>query len=208
MSGSSDELQLKRMIDNAIGYWKQILTLSKSVPFRELIFCEGHLTFKEIIEGIQQLPSGVKVKFHSEGSLSIVGSDSQNQQGEALSTENGFNLADPYNRRLKRLLDVSISLFYLITFPIHLLAVHKPLHFFANCFAVLLAQKTWVGYTKEEKKLPCIRKAVIACNGNLLSFSQQLPQESLETIDYWYAKDYEPANDLRLIWQQYRRLGG
>lgn len=192
---------------NAVGHWKQIRILSKSVPFRELIFCEGQLTFKEIIESIQQLPSGVKVKFHSESSFSIVGSDSQNQQGEALSTENGFNLADPYNRRLKRLLDVSASLFCLITFPIHLLTVKKPFRFFGNCFAVLLAQKTWVGYTKEEKKLPRIRKAVLACNGNPPFFSQQLPQESLETIDYWYAKDYEPANDLRLIWKQYRSLG-
>jgi hypothetical protein len=61
---------------------------------------------------------------------------------------------------------------------------------------------------KEEKKLPVIRKSVMACNGNPSSFIQQLPAESLETMDYWYAKDYESFNDLRLLWKQYRNLGG
>lgn len=191
----------------AIGNWKQIRSISKTVPFRELIFCEGQLSFKDIITAIQRLPAGIKVKFHAQCSLSIVGSDSQHQQGEAVSTENGFNLSDPYNLRLKRLFDIAASLFFLLTFPVHVFMVKKPLQFFGNCFAVLFAQKTWIGYTKEEKKLPPVRKAILACNGNPPSFSQQLPLESLETIDYWYAKDYEASIDLRLVWKQYKKLG-
>jgi len=193
---------------SGIGFWKEIKTITKSIPFRELIFCEGQLSFKEIIGAIQQLPSGIKVKFHAACSSSIVGSDSREQQGEAVSSENGFNLSDPYNRRLKRLTDVTLSVFYIVTFPLHFLGVKKPFSFFGNCFSVLFGQKTWIGYTREEKKLPPLRKAVIACNGNPASSSQQMSSESLEAIDHWYAKDYEPSNDLRLLWKQYRRLGG
>ena len=155
---------------------------------------------------MQQLPPRVTAKIHSNGSGSIVGSDSKDSSGEAVSKENGYKLADPYNRRLKRLIDVCIALFSILSFPIHLLLVKNPIGFFANCFAVLLAKKTWIGYATEVKHLPALRKPVIACNGVPASATQQLPGESLQMMDYWYARDYEPGADLKLLWKVYRRL--
>jgi hypothetical protein len=58
-----------------------------------------------------------------------------------------------------------------------------------------------------EKNLPQLRKAVIACNGIPVSVKQQLPAESLQMVDYWYARDYTPLNDLKLIKRGYRNLG-
>jgi O-antigen biosynthesis protein len=190
-----------------IGYWKNIKKLSPSVPFREIIFCEGALSFSDIIGVLPQLPEHCRIKFHASGSNSIVGSNSKDSSGEAVSRENGYKLGDPYNRRLKRLVDISISLLGIITFPIHLIGVKKPFSFFANCIAVLFAKKTWIGYLAEEKKLPRLRPGVMACNGISGSVKQQLPPESLQMMDQWYARDYEPANDLRLIWKTWRRLG-
>jgi lipopolysaccharide/colanic/teichoic acid biosynthesis glycosyltransferase len=117
-------------------------------------------------------------------------------------------MANPYNRRLKRLIDVSISLLAILTFPVHLFLIKNPGAFLSNCFAVLFAQKTWIGFAGNKKNLPLLRKGVIACNGVPLSVKQPLPEESLHMIDYWYARDYEPANDLRLIWKTYKGLGG
>ena len=191
-----------------IGYWKKIKELSSTVPFKEIIFCEGVLSFKDIIEGVQQQPSGIVTKIHAGGSSSIVGSDSKDTSGESVSKENGYKLSDPYNRRLKRLIDVCIAFFSIITFPVHLFIVKKPINFFANCFAVLLAKKTWIGYAAPEKHLPVLYEAVIACNGVPVSATQQLPKESLQMMDYWYARDYEPAADLKLLWRTYRKLGG
>jgi lipopolysaccharide/colanic/teichoic acid biosynthesis glycosyltransferase len=128
-------------------------------------------------------------------------------RGEALSKENGFNLANPYNRRLKRLVDISFSVIGLLSFPLQLFLVRKPFSFFGHCFSVLLASKTWVGYAMEEKNIPSLRKGVIACNGIPLSSRQQLPPESIHLMDYWYARDYDPVNDLKLLWRVYRRLG-
>lgn len=192
----------------AIGFWKKLKQLSVTVPFKEIVFCEGTVTFKEIIEQTQQLPNAIVAKIHAAGSCSIVGSDSKDSSGESVSKENGYKLADPYNRRLKRLIDVCLAFFSIITFPVHLFIVKRPLLFFGNCFAVLVANKTWIGYAVPEKTLPPLHTPVIACNGVPLSATQQLSKESLQMMDYWYARDYEPSADLKLLWRTYRSLGG
>jgi len=191
----------------AIGYWSRLDTISQSVPFNEIIICEGSLSFKNIIESLQQVKDKVKIKIHAADSQSIVGSDSKDTAGESLSKENGYRLANPYNRRLKRLVDVCIALAGLVSFPIQLFVVRKPFSFFGNCIDVLFGRKTWIGYSAPEKNLPSLRRAIIACNGIPASIKQELPKESLQMVDYWYARDYEPATDLKLVWKIYRRLG-
>ncbi len=201
-------LAVKENDTTAIGSLEKINQLSKILPFREIIFCQGNLSFAGIIQTIQQLPPGIIAKIHAVNSGSIVGSDSKDSSGEAVSTENGYKLADPYNRRLKRLIDVSLAGFGIITFPVQLFIVKKPVNFFMNCFMVLLAKKTWVGYAVPETQLPSLHTPVIACNGVPGTSLQQLSPESLQMMDYWYARDYEPSTDLKLIWRTYRRLGG
>jgi hypothetical protein len=153
---------------------------------------------------MEDLPGKTVVKIHAAGSYSIVGSQSKDESGEAVSKENGYNLSNPYNRRLKRLIDVSISVAGLITFPVQFILVKKPFLFFSNCFAVLFASKTWIGYAVNESKLPPLRKAVFACNGIRYNTPLMLPAESLQMMDYWYARDYDPVNDLKLAWKVYR----
>ena len=157
---------------------------------------------------MQEIPAAIKIKIHAAGSHSIVGSDSKDSTGQSVSKENGFKLSDPYNRRLKRLQDIIVSVISLLTFPIHLLFVKKPFTFFKNCFTVLFAQKTWVGYCVEENRLPKLRQSILGSNGLPIAGKQLLPIESLQMMDYWYARDYELLQDLKLITKMYRRLGG
>ncbi|MEO5945930.1 MAG: glycosyltransferase [Chitinophagaceae bacterium] len=194
--------------DKGIGSVKKIQGLTSVIPFREIIFCQGTLSYAEIIEAIQQLPSSVTTKIHAHGTTSIVGSNSKDSSGEVVSKENGFKLSDPYTRRIKRLLDVSVSIFSVITFPVHFFFVKNPFSFFSNCLLVLFARKTWIGYAIPEKNLPVLYDAIISCNGIPANNKQQLPKESLQMMDYWYARDYEPMNDLKLIKKMYRSLGG
>lgn len=201
-------ISVKGNEETAIGELKKIKELSQVLPFREIIFCQGALSFAAIIQSIQQLPGRMIAKIHASGSGSIVGSDSKDSSGESVSKENGYKLADPYNRRLKRLIDVFVSVVGIISFPIHLLLIKRPFFFFANCFWVLLAQKTWIGYASKDKHLPRLPPAIIACNGIPATVGQQLSQESLQMMDYWYARDYGPSADLKLLWHSYRRLGG
>ncbi|HET9826806.1 MAG TPA: glycosyltransferase [Chitinophagaceae bacterium] len=190
-----------------IGYWKRLNMLQPTISFKEVIFCEGALSFKDIIETVQALPKNIRVKFHASNSQSIVGSDSRHTSGEAFSRENGFNITYSYNRRIKRLIDFATSILFLVSFPFHFIFVRRPFSFFNNCFKVLSATRTWIGYTTDARDLPALPKAIIGCNGAPLTGKQQLPAESLQKVDYWYARDYEPVQDLKLLWKCYRKLG-
>ena len=191
-----------------IGYWRKLNGLQLSINFKEVILCEGSLSFKDIIEVTRTLPKNVRVKFHAAKSHSIVGSDSKNTAGEAVSRENRYKIATPYNRRIKRLVDFGVSLIFIISFPVHFIFVRESLHFFRNCFEVLFAKRTWIGYAKNGKPLPPLRRGIIGCNGIPVNAIQSLPAESLQMIDDWYAMEYEPVQDIKLLWKNYRRLGG
>ncbi len=193
---------------SAVGYYKNLVALSGVLPFREVIFCQGHLSFAAIIETTRQLPDGLTAKIHAAGSHSVIGSDSKDSSGEAVSKENGYQLADPYNRRLKRLLDVLFSLFGILSFPVQLFLVKKPFSFLQNCFRVLLAKKTWIGYAGPGHALPVLLPAVLACNGLPAGHPSSLNAESIQMTDDWYAREYKPLLDLKLIGRAYRRLGG
>jgi hypothetical protein len=191
-----------------IGYWRRLTMLQPAVTFKELIFCEGELLFKEIIGALKELPENLRVKLHASKSRSIVGSDSKDTSGESVSTENGYKLADPYNRRIKRLIDFWTSFLFLLSFPVHFIFVKKPGTFIGNCLGVLLGRYTWIGYTITAESLPPLRKAILGANGVPVSAKQELPAESLQMVDRWYAMDYEPLQDLKLIFNAYSRLGG
>ena len=191
----------------ALGHIDNLDQLSSAIAFRELIFCQGRLSFADIITRVQALPGDIQTRIHAKGSRSVVGSDSKDQSGESVSTENGFQLADPYLRRTKPLLDICIAVASLLVFPLHFLFVKRPIAFLGNCFRVLFGRMTWIGYASTGKNLPLIREGVVTCNGIPANTVQKLPAESLDMIDYWYARDYEPSTDLRLIRKTYRLLG-
>lgn len=69
-------------IDGALGNIQQLSKILKESGAKEIIFCENGLSFKEIISTIQQLPSGIRTKFHASGSSSIVGSEYRDRKGD------------------------------------------------------------------------------------------------------------------------------
>lgn len=193
---------------DSIGTLPQLPKLAATIPFKEIIFCAGTLSYARIIGILPMLPSTLTARIHARGSGSMVGSRSKDRAGDFFSIENGFALHQPYNRRLKRLTDVAVSVLLLLTFPVHVFGVQRPLSFFRNCFAVLFAKKTWIGYSLPVKSLPPLRPAVIGTHGRPLPAAEQLPGESLERMDHWYARDYDPVDDLKRIRRAYRLLGG
>ena len=178
---------------------------ANSLNANEVVFCAGNLKYAVIIEQVQVLKN-MKVRFFA--GHSIIGSDDKFSRGEALSVQTEYRLAKATNRRLKRLIDVSFSILSILTFPLHFLFVRKPLTFLSNCFSVCLGNKTWISYIFSPPSLPKLRNGVLAPNGQLQNSSYNLPQESLQMIDHWYSKDYEPLHDLKMIVRNYRHLGG
>lgn len=189
-----------------IGNMRQVKQLLSEIPVKEIIFCEGELSYQTIIEQVQLLPHTVRYKFHSKNSNSIVGSNSKDEAGDYFAMEKIFTLAQPISRRNKRLWDVLYALFFLISFPVHLLLQKKPSAFFGNTLSVLLGRKTWVGYCFNKKELPSLASSVLSSTG-LPHQLNILPKASLEKTDYWYARDYTAGNDIRVVWKNYKYLG-
>lgn len=200
-------LSVDKDTTDAIASLTEVNNIAPALNAQELIICAGRFSYKNIIAFIQQKHGNLRLRFHTAGSCSIIGSDASTKSGEVIAAETNFNLARPHSRRLKRLVDVAGALIFVFTFPIHLLLVKKPLRFFTNCFAVLYGKKTWIGYGAPSEKLPHLRPGVLAPNGNFLK-TPYPANENFYLVDFWYAQNYEPLQDVKLMLKRYRQLAG
>ncbi len=182
-------------------------TFLETVPVKEIIFCEGTLSFKDIINSMEYDTTGIRIRICAHNSASIVGSDSKNRSGKAVSGELSFHLSLPFNRRMKRLIDLIIAGIFLVTFPLHFIFIKHPLKFLTNCLNVFLGRNTWVGYSSDGNRLPPLRKGILGTNG-LPGYGYPITGESSYRIDYRYALDYSPERDLQILWNGYQNLGG
>lgn len=182
-----------------------INNVAKTLGAKEIIFSPADLSYKSMIEQLENL-KGLKAKFYSGNSL--ISSNDKTTRGEIISPETEFNLSQAGNRRMKRLVDVSFSVLSVIAFPIAFLVIKKPTQFFAHCFEVIIGNKTWIGYLFPTSSLPTLRKGILTPNGLPHCLQSSLSIESLRQLDYWYARDYEPLQDIKLLLKNYARLGG
>ena len=191
--------------DDVISHLDNIEATAGAMNAKELIFYAGTLSYKQIISLTESLNTRLKFRYHAGGSCSIVGSDTSTESGETVSAEVDFAIARSSNKRMKRLIDMITALFFLLTAPFHFFFVKSPLQFFVNCFAVLFGRITWVGYTIAQPSLPYIRKSVLAPDGK--KGHPSLSDDNLYSLNYWYARNYEPLQDVKTIFTQYKYLG-
>ncbi|NTS39974.1 glycosyltransferase [Flavisolibacter sp. BT320] len=192
--------------ENMIAHVDNLDAIAKTLLAKELILCAGSLSYKKIISLTDNLRGGLKFRYHALGSCSIVGSDTSTSSGEILSTETSFAIANASNRRLKRLIDTVTAIAFLLSFPLQLFLVNKPLGFLRNCFSVLAGKRTWVGYSKPSATLPLLRSGVLAPNGRKQP-AHTTTTENRQLLDYWYARNYEPLQDIKTIFRHYAHLG-
>lgn len=191
---------------DTLGYIGQLPGLIRKYPVKEIIFCENGLTYKEIIELLGKLPKGARNKFHASGSSSIVGSDNSKESGTYISEGREYAIGKPKNRRNKRTLDIGVSLFFLLSFPVQVFINKRPLRFYRNVFSVLFKQKTWVGYAGNGAGLPSLINSVLTSTA-LPAALNELPAESLQKSDEWYATGFSVLIDMKKIRRGYQYLG-
>jgi GT2 family glycosyltransferase len=185
--------------NNGVAPIAKIDEIAVALGAEEILFCMGSLSYQQVFQYASSIKTPLRFRFHTVGSCSIVGSDSEAANGEAITSDTNFNLEQPNNRRLKRLIDIITACTLLIFFPIHFILIKKPFQLLQNCIVVLIGKKTWIGYNNANNpSLPRLRKSVISING--------IMTENKNRIDYWYAKNYEPWQDVRLIVKNYNHL--
>jgi GT2 family glycosyltransferase len=188
-----------------LGNIEQLPELVKKYLVKEIIFCENGLSFKEIIAGISALPATTRNKFHASGSSSIVGSDSKNTSGDFIANSPKYNIELPLQRRNKRLLDIVVSILFLLAVPIIVFIKKNAAAFYKNVWTVLTGKKTWIGYASETNSLPKLKTSVITSTA-LPATLNDLPVESLLKSDEWYASGYTMMTDLKKIGRGFKYL--
>ena len=193
---------------HSIGKLSELDLLFNSYNIKEVVFCEGVLSNKDIIDIIQLSRHTINFRFHAAASSSIVGSDNKTTAGESLTADGYFHLSQSYYRRTKRIADFTISFVILLSFPIQLFLIRRPLNAIKNAFKILLGKKTWVGYALDERNLPPLRVGTLTVYGFPIGVKHPLANEALHKLDNLYAREYDWWRDVQLIFANYRKLGG
>ena len=191
--------------EDSLATLSQLPGLLESFGAREIIFCQGHLSYTQIIGLIQQLPHNISARFHAIGSDSIVGSDSKDSSGDFVTREGKFLLDVPYQRRMKRMVDILFGIFILVTFPIQIFL--SGLKVLATAFEVIVGNKTWVGYSdSSNNKLPKLPAGVLSTAGLPVKADLPFNMEGAHQLDLWYARHYHWKHDVKLVFKHYKNL--
>lgn len=176
----------------------EVIFCAKDIPAQRIIDCMTQTSFPE-----------VDFKIAPSESMFLIGSNSINTAGDLYAF--GMNsISKPTNKRVKRLLDVTLSVLFLALSPIIMWFMKKPIGLFKNIVLVIVGSKTWVGYIKDLNadqnfQLPKLAGSVLNPLDGLEAGRPD--EEGLLRLNMLYAKDYRVANDLNIVFKGFRQLG-
>ncbi len=194
--------------ENALATLSDMKELIYTAGIDEVIFCVNGLTYKEVFAQMEHCGDAYDYKIHLPGSSSFVGSNSSHTSGDLYTIDNRYNLASFTHLRNKRMLDLFASFILLLTSPLLIFFVKKPLGFINNIFSVMVGKRTWVGYAyiaDNSTNLPLIKKSVLPPYNILADY---IPAEVvLQQLNEVYARQYTPGADMTLMLNNYKYLG-
>jgi len=169
----------------------------------ELIISSSDFSSTQIVILMLHLShTGVNFKIAPPAGISLIGSNSVETAGD-LYTIGQETLASPTNRRLKRLLDITISSLFLIASPLWILFNKRPLRTLANFAKVFIGYKTMISYHQQDATLNKLPKLKLG----LLTPSRTYPDLAhASTTNLMYAKSYTLALDLSIVLKNFNRL--
>lgn len=193
--------------DGYLGTLSQLNEIMEVYNINELIFCAAEMSSEAIISHMTGMKGKtVTFKIAPPESLFIIGSNSIDTFGD-LFTLDVNTINQTANKRNKRLFDILICGWVVVTFPLLVWFVKKPSGLLPNLLAVILGHKTWVGYNPVAPlvRLPALKRSVLnpadAFPGKTLDLT------TLSNLNTLYAKDYRLENDFQILWKGIRNLG-
>jgi O-antigen biosynthesis protein len=223
--GSEDELvRVKKIIAQTQSPSGEILHVNTSLnkekfqldeivrvhDVEQVIFCARDISSADIISAMSEMDTDrVEFKIAPPESLYIIGSGSIETTAEAFMLDiNSVSL--PINQRLKRSLDVMVSLLMIPLLPLLLVIQRNPAGLISNMVRVLFGSKSWVGlYFAQSSsgfyKLPRLKKGVLTPRD--MYPGNDMQEENIQKMNIVYARDYRLMNDLFIIGRNLRNLG-
>lgn len=198
------------LFKGALGTISQLNEIIRVHRVSEVIFCTADMPAQQVIDLMTQSDHPqVDFKIAPQEGMFLIGSSSINTAGDLYTF--GMNaVSKPSNLRLRKLLDLLVSLTLLALSPLIMWAMHRPFGLMFNIFAVLLGKKTWVGYAQAHSAdrdfhLPKLPKGVLSPLDGMES--GELDAAGVVRLNLRYAKDYGLTNDLAVIVKGFRNLG-
>ena len=184
--------------DKYLGNIKDMEAISRLFKVECLIFCAKDMRNLDIIAFMEQWGNRYDYKILPEGSESIIGSSDKNTTGDVFTNDVFFQIASPTQRRNKRVFDIVLSFFLLLSSPILIFFIKNALSFLKNIGLIFIGKKTFVSYTGSSTgKLPKLKKGLF-----LPIFSTQkvdIDEKTLEKAYFFYAKDYTIGMDWEIV---------
>ncbi|MBW7867722.1 MAG: glycosyltransferase [Brumimicrobium sp.] len=176
----------------------------------EVIFCAKNTSSETIINFMSKTADKVEFKIAQPNSMYLIGSNSVDTAGDIYLMEIE-NISKSSNKRNKRTLDIITSLLLLLISPIIIWFYANRIKFLRNCLNVLFGKKSWIGYFIEENTvsnigLPNIKSGILTPidqDNNPLLIKNMALNSKLNLI---YARDYKVFTDIKILWQNRKKL--
>jgi hypothetical protein len=196
--------------ENALGTVDELGDIKSLYQPDEIIFCSKDIPHQQIISWITKLGTELNYKIIPENSMSIIGSNSKNTAGDLYAIDINLNIANAMSQRNKRGFDILVAVTLLLGYPVFIFIVKQPLGLLRNIFSTIFGLKTWIGYEKTtilsgNVVLPKIKHGVLTpLNAHP---NKTFSNATISRLNLLYAKDYEVAKDLQVIWRGIKLLG-
>ncbi len=167
----------------------------------EIIFCSRDISVRDILDWMTCLGPRISYKIVPEGSQSIIGSSSKDAPGELYTTDTRYNIAQPGQRRNKRVFDLALCLLLLPALPLWVFFAKSKKALVQNWWPVLAGRKHWVGYASApgNDTLPQLAPGVFSPTSGWGNLS--LSGEMTERLNFLYAKDWNVWKDAGVVWR-------
>lgn len=192
-----------------MGNLSQINEIIKINKIDEIVFCGKDIPSYSIMHTMLSVKdNSVEFKIAPPESFSIIGSNSINAAGE-LYIVDFKSLGKSITKRKKRIFDIIASLSLLVSLPVTIFFVKKPIGFIRNILLVFLGLRTWIGFYRIEgsidNSLPHLPAGILSPVS--VYEDRKIENETIESLNLLYAKDYKILNDLAILWRDLRFLG-
>lgn len=189
-----------------IGTTHQLEEIVRMHKINEIVFCLKDLGAEAIITNMLAFTHlQVDFKIAPPESLSVIGSNSSNSIGELYTIELN-SIVKGLNKRKKRIFDIVFSLLILVLSPITIWLYASKMQIIQNCVRVLRNVNTWVGFSSDNHilaaQLPQLLPGIVYPGMHIPPHYNRI----IEQLHVQYAKDYKIRNDIRIIFQNFRKL--
>ncbi len=198
--------EFEKYVLGSVDKFKEIMEV---YAIDEVIFCAKDISSNRIINYMSvATPKEVEYKIAPPESLFIIGSSSIDNPGELYVIDIN-SISKSVNKRNKRLIDILLSIFFLIASPVLIFLQRNPIGYLKNIFLVFAGKISWVGYYDQvnvaNNGLPKIRKGVL--NPLDMIGGKKLDESTIHRLNSLYAKDYLVNTDLNIIRKGWRNSG-